>query len=176
MGAHVRIFKWFWAAREHEQELWLRRMAQQGLHLAGVNVLSLWKFKQGVPADVVYRLDCGDNVDEPEQYWGPFAALGWERAADAGGWKYFRQTAINGKVPAFPPDQYSKRDNLRAMLLLLAVIGGCLCLSAWLMVDWDALRTLSGVYLQPALAFGAVAALVYGYGVYRLVMRIRQLR
>nr|WP_267877629.1 DUF2812 domain-containing protein [Massilia frigida] len=156
--------------------MWLRRMAQQGLHLAGVNVLSLWKFKQGVPADVVYRLDCGDNVDEPEQYWGPFAALGWERAADAGGWKYFRQTAINGKVPAFPPDQYSKRDNLRAMLLLLAVIGGCLCLSAWLMVDWDALRTLSGVYLQPALAFGAVAALVYGYGVYRLVMRIRQLR
>nr|WP_308605867.1 DUF2812 domain-containing protein [Massilia sp. DJPM01] len=156
--------------------MWLRRMAQQGLHLAGVNVLSLWTFKQGAPADVVYRLDCSDNVDEPEQYWGPFAALGWERAADAGGWKYFRQTAVNGKVPAFPPDQYSKRDNLRAMLFLLAVIGGCLGLSAWLMVDWDELRTLSGDYLQLALAFGAVAALVYGYGVYRLVMRIRQLR
>ncbi|MFB9242536.1 DUF2812 domain-containing protein [Massilia antarctica] len=176
MGAQVRLFKWFRAAREQEQELWLRRMAQQGLHLASVNVLSFWKFNKGAPADVVYRLDCGDNVDEPEQYWEAFTQAGWERAADAGGWKYFRQAAVNGKVTAFPPDRYSKRDKLKAMLLQLAVVGACLGLSAWFMVDWHALRTLPGDDLLLALAFGAVAALLYGYGAYRPVMRIRQLR
>ena len=176
MAGAVRVFKWFRAAQEAQQEAWLRQMAQRGLHLHSVNVLSFWQFTQGDAADVVYRLDCGENVDDPAAYWGPFERAGWECVANAGGWKYFRQAAVDGSVPAFPPDQYSKRDRLRSMLFVLVLVGAGLGLSAWFMIDWPALRALSDQALELALLFGAVATALCAYGAYRFAMRVRQLR
>jgi len=55
-------FKWFWHDQDAEQEQWLRRMAQQGLHLELATGI-IWHFKMGAPADVVYRVDYLSKLD-----------------------------------------------------------------------------------------------------------------
>ena len=50
-------FKFFFADQDVEQEQWLRAMALKGLHLKKLNLLQMWTFVKGEPADMVYRVD-----------------------------------------------------------------------------------------------------------------------
>ena len=58
----------FWTIADfREEEIWLREMAQSGLHLKKMIVPCFYIFEKGAPRDVIYRLDFTNN-DEGGDY------------------------------------------------------------------------------------------------------------
>lgn len=111
-GATVRKYKWFWHDQDVEQEQWLRAMALQGLHLKSVSFVT-WTFTRGAPADIVYRVDFNQSV--PAAYRQLLEDAGWEHAAEAQCWHYWR-TAANGAQPELFTDAASKSAKFKRLL------------------------------------------------------------
>ena len=54
----------FWTIADFkEEEIWLRVMAQSGLHLKKMIVPCFYIFEKGAPEDVIYRLDFTNNAE-----------------------------------------------------------------------------------------------------------------
>ena len=83
----------FWTIADfREEEIWLREMAQSGLHLKKMIVPCFYIFEKGAPRDVIYRLDFTNN-DESGDYKGMLAEFGWENCGRCMGWVYWRRNA-----------------------------------------------------------------------------------
>lgn len=108
--------KWFWHDQDAEQEHWLRRMAQQGLHLDSATGF-IWHFKVGAPADVVYRVDYLSKLDAG--YAQLLEDAGWEHVTQTGGWHYWRTAAVPGQVQELFTDLPSRRAKFSRLLLTM---------------------------------------------------------
>ena len=119
-SATVTKFKFFFPDQDVEQEQWLRAMAQKGLHLKKLNVLQLWTFTRGEPADMVYRVDFNNESVKPD-YRQLMGDAGWERAACLSGWQYWRTKSVDGRSPELFTDAASKAAKFKRLMALLFV-------------------------------------------------------
>lgn len=104
-----RMFKWFWPWQDERLEAWLRRMSQQGWHLAAAGWPARYTFTRGEPADLVYRLDWQEaSRKELPSYLQLFADAGWEHAGSQAGWQIFHRPAADGLAPEIFTDVDSK--------------------------------------------------------------------
>lgn len=164
-------FKFFFADQDVEQEQWLRAMALKGLHLKKLNVLQMWTFAKGEPADMVYRVDFNNEWQKPD-YRQLLEDAGWERAACLTGWQYWRTKAVNGRSPELFTDSKSKAAKFNRLMLTLVVC----CLPGAILFSTPELRHALSTLSMPFIAllvgiFGLnVAALV------RLAARLVRLR
>ena len=110
----VRIFKFFWADQDVEQEQWLRAMAKQGLHLRGLNPFCFWTFEKGAPADGAYRVDFPASNDK--HFDQLLEDAGWEKAAVLVGWHYWRKPVEAGVEPEIFTDSASKIQKFKTVL------------------------------------------------------------
>lgn len=167
---NVRKFKFFWADQMVEQEQWLSAMARQGLHLESVNVLCVWTFVRGAPADVVYQVDF--NSHESADYNQLLQDAGWERAASLTGWQYWRTDAINGRSPELFTDLDSKKLRYRRLVALIML---CLFPAAILMTSESSRDAVAGM----SWPFLVVLIVLYGMnivGLLRLLLRLAGMR
>ena len=170
-SATVTKFKFFWGDQDVEQEQWLREMALRGLHLKKLNLLMMWTFVRGEPADMVYRVDFNIAKEKPE-YRQLLEDAGWELAACLTGWQYWRTRAVNGRSPELFTDSLSKEAKLKRLMALIVV---CSIPSVILFISptmRHALSTLSWPFL--AVIVGAFALNVVG--LLRLVARLVRTR
>ena len=126
----VRKFKFFWADQVVEQEQWLSAMARQGLHLEKVDVLCVWTFLRGEPADIVYRVDF--NSHESADYRQLLEDAGWTRAATLTGWQFWRTNAGGGRSRELFTDLHSKKLKYQRLvaLIMLCLIPGAIPLAS----------------------------------------------
>lgn len=168
----VRKFKVFPAWQDDKEEVWLRQMAQQGLHLTEPLFPCIYTFVRGAPADVAYRLDYVPRMsgDEFAVYLQVFRDAGWEYLGQMAGWQYFRKPVRAGETAEIYTDAESKIRKYRRLLGYLIVI----------LIPFAFLTTTSGD--RPHTAFyGAVTIFQFAvlallvYGLARIGWRIRQL-
>lgn len=113
----IRKWKLFWAWQDHEEECWLRQMAQQGYHLSSLVFPTVYEFTTGEPHDIIYRLDYTDikKVDI-DTYMQLFQDAGWEYIDGGMGWYYFRKPAVSGETNEIYTDAESKIQKYQRML------------------------------------------------------------
>lgn len=160
----VSKYKLFWADQDLEQEQWLREMARQGLHLAGVQTIR-WSFVKGEPADVVYRVDFS-NAKRDSDYNRLLEDAGWECAATDAGWHYWRKAAVAGSVQEIFTDKESKIARFRQVLAIIIALN--ISTTVLFINASPTLSTRSLVMLGCIVAF-------FLYGAIRLLLRIGRL-
>lgn len=122
----VRKSKWFWQWQDEAEERWLAEMARQGLHLQKVGVFGSYFFQQGMPRDMVYRLDFKTDLHQAtDEYRRPIEDAGWEHVGEFSNWQYFRRPAGSGassQMVMSPSSKITKYGRvLRFMLTSLPI-------------------------------------------------------
>ena len=164
-------FKWFWHDQDVEQEQWLRQMAQQGWHLRAVSAF-IWRFAQGAPADMVYRVDYQQRALAPDHL-QLLADAGWEHATSSAGWHYWRIAPVDGRAPELFTDQASRRGKFARLLPILLVT----TIPTLLFVAHPSNRRLFMEELSwPFKLFLAGGMLLIVHGVVRLSLRLYRMR
>lgn len=116
-----RKFKFWWPWQDLAEQAWLAEQAQRGLHLQAVGVLGAYRFAQGEPGNMVYRMDYefGQRQDHYRQL---YADAGWEHVASYYGWQYWRTArAADGTEPEIYTDGASKRAKFKRILWYLGI-------------------------------------------------------
>ncbi|MCK5794347.1 MAG: DUF2812 domain-containing protein, partial [Anaerolineales bacterium] len=165
--------KWFWAWQDEKEEAWLAEMARQGLHLNAVPFPGSYQFKNGEPADYVYRLDYQSlKTKERDSYLQLFADSGWEQVGEMGGWMYFRYKVDHGEAPEIYSNRESKIGKYQRVLTFLAIL---LPLMVVMMPNIGGAEGDGPFFIiLEALAFAIMIFL--SYGVIQLFRRINQLK
>ena len=164
-------FKFFLPDQDVEQEQWLRAMALKGLHLKKLNLLQLWTFEKGEPADMVYRVDF--NTEWPNaDYCQLLEDAGWERAACLTGWQYWRIKAVNGRSPEIFTDAKSKESKFKRLMTLIVI---CTLPSVILFASTGMRHALS-TFSMPFLVVIVAAFMLNLAGLVRLVARLVRMR
>ncbi|WP_426103817.1 DUF2812 domain-containing protein [Massilia sp. TSP1-1-2] len=160
----VTKYKWFWADQDLEQEQWLREMARNGLHLTGVAMIR-WTFVKGEPSDVVYRVDYSSKGRHSD-YNRLIEDAGWECAATAAGWHYWRKRVVAGQAPEIFTDNESKIARFRLLLAVFVMLS----MPSVMMLGTgnSTLQPRDLVWLVGFVAF-------FLYSAVRLLLRIRRL-
>jgi len=165
-----RLFRWFWAWNDEQEEAWLKEQARDGWHLVTPGVFGRYTFERGVPRNDVYRLDYKTTGKDMEEYLQLFSDAGWEHLGYMGGWQYFRTTAEEGEDPEIYTDNASKVQKYQRLLLFLVI---------FLPIYITSLNNVSGAefaFAQVISALLALALLLYSYAIVRIMLRIRQLK
>lgn len=165
----VTKFKFFFAHQDREQEQWLRAMALQGLHLTALNAGCFWTFRQGEPADVVYRVDF-DHDQNLNDYRVLFEDAGWELAAQVTGWQYWRKQKVDSREPEIHTDPQSKIAKFKRLMASLFLI--MLPMPIFTLTKPESLWRLSPPFLVAMFAMLALCAYMLG----ALLLRIRAVR
>ena len=171
MSKKLRMFKFFMAHQDEQQESWLRSMAQQGLHLVNVNPLCVWTFRRGEPADIVYRLDYPTSWHEPA-FLRLMQDAGWTLAATTAGWHYWSTPAIAGKAPEMFTDSASKARKFKLLLTVLLLTA----LPMVYLILTGNLQKMRAELTIPVVAVFGLWALLVPYTILKLMQRIRSLR
>ncbi|MFZ6873805.1 DUF2812 domain-containing protein [Undibacterium sp. Di27W] len=180
----IKKFKCFWAWEDEQEQLWLQDMASQGWHFKKRNMLGIYSFIQGQPAQLAYRLDyvpvtkwnVPDVVEPDDSYQQLLIDAGWEHVFETSGWQYWRMPVKQGQIPEIYTDAASKQMKYKRLLLglcfwdflLFFVIGN----------PMDTLQNWGHGWLAYIAVFGIAlpAALHAAYSTVRVYLRIRQLR
>jgi hypothetical protein len=170
MNETKRIFRWFWAWNDEQEEAWLTEMARQGWHLREPGVFGFYTFERGAPRNVVYRLDFKTAGRDKAEYLQLFADAGWEHVGEMGGWQYFRTEAPEGEAPEIYTDKSSKIHKYQRLLLFLVIF-----LPIYSVTLNNVGRGSSGLLKALSLVF-ALFMVLYAYALVRIFLRILQLR
>jgi len=165
--------KWFWAWQDEKEEAWLAEMAQQGLHLNTVPFPGSYRFKNGDPADHVYRMDYQSlKTKDKDSYLQLFADAGWEQVGEMGGWMYFRYDAAKGTAPEIFSDRESKIGKYQRVLTYLAIL---LPLMVVMMPNITGAERYGPIFvILEALTF--LVMVLLSFGIIQLFRRINQLK
>ena len=165
--------KWFWAWQDEKEEAWLAEMARLGLHLNDVPFPGSYQFKNGEPADYVYRLDYQSlKTKEKDSYLQLFADAGWEQVGEMGGWVYFRYQVTNGEAPEIYSDLESKIGKYQRVMLYLVTL---LPIMFLLMNNLSAADN-PGPFFMIVQGLSALLMLLYAFGMIQLFIRINKLK
>ena len=156
----------FWTIADFkEEEVWLREMAREGLHLLRMVVPCFYIFEKGEPRDVIYRLDFTNNA-EGGDYARMLGEFGWENCGRCMGWIYWRRDAdalANEAEGELFSDDQSRLDMVKKVvqtrMLPLLVIFFCCVLPQFI-------RALDGEYIWGGgffLGFFTVMFVIYVY-------------
>lgn len=156
--------KWFWAWQDDKEEEWLHQMALQGWHLFELTFPTIYKFKQGKPANMYYRLDFKANTNKDmESYKKLFADAGLEHCGMMGGWQYFRKETAKGEETEIYSDNDSKIRKYQYVLYWLMIV----TLPIFIVLD-DLPKPFLMIYL--------VIILLCIYAIVRLILKIGSLK
>ena len=183
----VKKFKCFHSWEDEQEQLWLQQMASQGMHLKTRNVLGVYTFAQGTPAQIAYRLDYVPNtkwnvanvIEPDDSYQQLLIDAGWEHVLKANGWQYWRMpvtdTCHAGKAEIYSDDASKQMKYKRRMPGLLFWF--CI-LTVHLSLPQSSLHTLGDGKLAYMIVYGiAMPITIYlGYSMIRIYLRIRELR
>jgi len=170
MNETKRVFRWFWAWNDEQEEAWLTEMARQGWHLREPGTFGFYIFERGVERNVVYRLDFKTADQDKEEYLQLFADAGWEHVGEMGGWQYFRTEAPEGEAPEIYTDKSSKIHKYQRLFLFLVIF-----LPIFSVTLSNVGRGSSGLMKALSLVLGFFI-LLYVYALARIFLRILQLR
>lgn len=170
------VTKWKWVLHDNDEKIeqWLGELARRGLHLVRVNMLGMYTFEQGAPAEVAYRLDFQGMGKPGADYFQLFEDAGWERAAEMSGWQYWRKAGAQGSE--IFSDRQSRIPKYRRLLALLAV-----CFIPMLLALSNP-NFYAGMDQSAPLVYGVVMTVVwvtvlaYMTILIRLALRIHRLR
>lgn len=167
----MRKFKWFWAWQDEDEEAWLREMSNQGWHLSGIGIPTVYSFKSGKPEDYVYRLDYRSHWKmDKEDYLQLFGDAGWEYVEEMAGWHYFRQLAQPDDTLEIYTDAESKIEKYQRLLAFLWI------LMLPLLIGLINLRTRPYDWISFVYVFIAVIFVLYVYAIVKIWVRINQLK
>jgi len=166
----LRKLKWFWAWDDEREEAWLTDMAQQGWHLTEPGVFGFYTFEQGVPKNMIYRLDFKTADKDSADYMQLFADAGWEHLGAMGGWQYFRKEAREGEAPEIYTDAASKIKKYQRVLLFLTIFFPIYSMTLF------KLRDSQSMVLQVANVIFSLFMVLYAYAMVRLFLRIQALK
>ena len=170
MGSEtVRKCKKFFAWQDHEEEAWLRQMAQQGYHLSSLVFPMVYEFTIGEPRDIVYRLDYTDvRKNEIDSYLQLFQDAGWEYFDSFVGWYYFRKTADSESTNEIYTDVESKVQKYQRLLTILIIFPILLA------------GSLTGAFREPSIpVLNVLLFFLFAFWIYviwNIYRRIRQLK
>jgi hypothetical protein len=118
----IHQLKWFWPWQDDAEEVWLRKMSQQGWRLAKADLVGYYTFQAAQPADYVYRLDYQTPAKkEMPDYLQLFQDAGWEHVTRLSSWHYFRKLHQEGEEPQIFTDVDSKIAKHNRLLEALAL-------------------------------------------------------
>jgi len=165
--------KWFWAWNDEKEEAWLTKMAKQGLHLDRIPFPGSYQFRNGDPADYIYRLDYQSlKTKDKDSYLQLFSDAGWENVGEMGGWMYFRYKVTNGEAPEIFSDRDSKIGKYQRVMLYLVIF---LPIMLLLMNNTSSVDE-SGLFSTILQGLSALLMLLYAYGMIQLIIRISKLK
>lgn len=167
----MKKFKWFWAWQDEAEEDWLRKMSNQGWHLAKIGFPTIYTLRAGEAADYVYRLDYRSHYKmEKDDYLQLFTDAGWEYVEEMAGWHYFRHHARPGEELEIYTDAESKIEKYQRLLMFLGII------MLPLMFAIINLNKAPYSWVSVIQVFNAMLFVLYVYAIIRLLLRIRQLK
>jgi hypothetical protein len=166
-------FKLFGAWNDDKEEAWLSEMAQKGWHLQSFGFPGMYHFTAGEPREDIYRLDFISNHKDYESYLQLFHDAGWEHIGRMGGWQYFKQRKVAGKVPEIYTDNASKAQKYARLLSVLIIFMPIYIIMVISPVGGDG--GLYGLYFAAKLVL-SLFLLFYVYAILRIIRRIDQLR
>jgi hypothetical protein len=166
-------FKVFAAWQDEKEELWLRQMAQQGLHLASLGLPGFYRFQRREPQDVIYRLDFVTSRADMQEYLQLFGDAGWEHLGAMGGWQYFRKPASAAGPDEIYTDPQSKVEKYRRLMGVLIVF-----LPIWIVLLTNVTEPppYGWHFITAIRIFSLLVMLLLAYGTLRVALRIRELR
>ena len=168
---NMRRFKWFWAWQDEDEEDWLRKMSNEGWHLAGIGFPTIYSFESGEARDYVYRLDYRSHWRmDKEDYRQLYRDAGWEYVEEMAGWHYFRQQAQPGEELEIYTDAESKIEKYQRLLAFLGILILPLAIS---LIN---LQSRPYEWVEFLLVFIFLLFLLYVYAIVRIWMRIGQLK
>lgn len=170
MNETKRVFRWFWAWNDEQEEAWLTDRARQGWHLREPGVFGFYTFEQGAPRNVVYRLDFKTAGKDKEEYLQLFADAGWEHVGEMSGWQYFRKEAPEGETPEIYTEKSSKIHEYQRLLFFLVIF-----LPIYSVTLSRVGSGSSGLWKALSLVLG-LFVLLYAYAIVRIFLRILQLK
>jgi hypothetical protein len=172
----IRKFKLHFVWQEDKEEQWLHDMARQGWHLQTANMLCIYTFVQGQPADVTYRLDYRPGVQDPH-YVQLFEDAGWERVLHVMGWEYWRKSQVQGQEAEIFTDAASKARQLwRLMSVSVAVLIPATIMLATNLRHMSSEALSGGTFELGVLIGASIAGIVLPlYVLARILMRIHKL-
>lgn len=161
-------FRWFWAWDDEKEENWLREMSNKGWHFQRVDFPGNYRFEQGEPKDIVYRLDyLPDPKDKPD-YLQLFLDAGWDYKGQMNGWQYFSKEAVDGQAPEIFSDPESKVKKYTRLMLRLVIF-----LPLYLIF---ASNPNVGSGYEPVRIIWMVLLCFFIYTEFRLMLRVQEIR
>ena len=168
-------FRWFWAWQDEAEENWLEKMSQTGYHLSSVGLPGFFTFVVAEPRNYVYRLDYRTfRKKDKGEYLQLFQDAGWEHIGQMAAWQYFRKEAQPTERAEIFTDVESKIAKYKRVLAFLGIIYFLL---------------LTNIFTQRILHDNsypwwrnipqdiiALVLILLIYVIFRLIVRIRQLR
>ena len=156
-------FRFFTIADYEDEEIWLRKMHNDGLKLVKVIPLGIYTFEECEPEDVIYRMDFSNN-EKDAQFISMAQDFGWEYVEKMLGWLYFRKPAeeADGEEQLFSDDE-SRADMaahvVKTRLVPVAIIFLCIVVPNLLNAVNGKMSGLSGFF---AAVFG-ILFVIYVY-------------
>jgi hypothetical protein len=168
-----RVFKWFWAWQDEQEEAWLECMSRErGFHLSSVGPFGAYTFDVGLPQPMIYRLDYQylKGQDEPG-YLQLFEDAGWEHVGQMANWHYFRRPEVAGQPREIFTDPVSKAAKYRRLLPILALISIILVIQ----LNNGFLDRSASVALEGIRFLVFLILMLMLYAILRIGLRIREL-
>ncbi len=166
----MRRFHWFWAWDDEKEEKWLTEMAKNGWHLKKVEFPGSYKFEQGTPRNIYYRLDFFTDHKKKQDYLQIFNDAGWEHVQQYGSWQYFRKEALQGEEPEIFTDNESKVKKYGCLIALMVIF------LPILMISTNRLNRRDETIYAIAAFLGFLLMLLYIYAMLKLIRRVGQLK
>jgi len=162
-----RQWRYFSPWREAEYEQWLQQQGRRGLHVVRLNSFGFHVFRQGEPADEVYRWAITPSRERSHND-QLYQDAGWQQAAWVHGYQLWRKPADAGGTEIFTETDSKVRQHMLEMAVMTLGIFGCLAVA----LSTDFQRSSDLAWLALFGSFGAISL----YTIIRLAQRALQLK
>ncbi|MDM5428302.1 MULTISPECIES: DUF2812 domain-containing protein [Bacillus] len=120
-----KVFKFFTAWNLEKEEVFLRKMHQQGWALQKYNMM--YTFKKTEPKDVIYKADFRlvyrDSKEKQQEYFEIYEMSGWKRVTSFTRWNYFcKEVEEENELPDIYSEKETKVQKMKELLQFFAFI------------------------------------------------------
>ncbi|EJR54066.1 hypothetical protein IIM_02122 [Bacillus cereus VD107] len=120
-----KVLKFFSAWSLEKEEVFLRKMHQQGWALQKYNVM--YTFKKTEPKDVIYkadfRLDYKDSKEKQKEYIELYEMCGWKHVTSFAKWNYFcKEVEDENELPDIYSEKETRIQKLNELLLFFIIM------------------------------------------------------
>ncbi len=173
MITRKKVYRWYWAWNNKNEERWLEQMARSGWHLVGGPFPYI--FEQGAPVEARYRMDYPSQDADKGEYLRLYRDSGWERVFEFAGWQYFSTTSP--EAPEIYTDSASRIAMFRRLLGVCVVLFLCTMTGNMFTLFDHSAGSHAHIVMREFLRWVVVALLcMWVYIIARLLIHIRKLK